>query len=782
MPEFSVIIPIRNSDSTLKHCLDSVLGQSCSEWEALCVYDDCADNSKKVIDEYCEKDNRFIFIHGRNKGLSGARNDGIRESKGKYILFLDSDDSFLPDAFSRIRREFEKLNCDIVVFGTKIVPETPRAGEWYYNALKTPERFYPSFSEKALFEEKSARPFVWRNAFSSSFIKENNLLFEEECTVGEDQVFQLCAFPYAKNGISFIKDVLYQYTWLRQGSLMAEYGKDKVFRLRGHIKMVEFVFRYWENNAFRNLSQKSIAIWAIYFLSSEIPYLEQKKINLLADDIIHLFDTQYMSEHSLKLLPQICRKKALMVKSCKLQRRTRLDFLRESLYWKWYWGGAMAAMRVFYEITTTFIANKITLGVKKMTLKGRLFEKSLFLHRKIAKKFGFDLVLKKESAEIPIQTPYIETTKNIQNEAWFKQVFSRLQSETTDSTHLNIAFIVPAPIKGSGGHRNIYRAVKFLKKNGHDLTVYYINTELDADTVKQQISDWFYDMEDIPFIHYEGQLGYHDVCVATWWETAYAIINNRTKIKYPFYFVQDYEPSFYPTSSAYILCENTYKQGFMHICSGPWCKAFLNNKYNARAEYFQFPVDRNVYNMSEKRTKTNQNIIFFAKPEMPRRCYEIGIQALQEFHKLAPNVEIILFGSNNVGDVSFPVTKLGILPTIQDLASLYRNADLGIVFSTTNPSLVPYEMMHCGLPVVDLDLEFALSKYGNNNDTVFLFDSRPNVMAKQIFESLNNKALLEIKKKSALDWVMKEFPSEDEMGQIVQSIIVNEVKNNAFKN
>ncbi len=412
-----------------------------------------------------------------------------------------------------------------------------------------------------------------------------------------------------------------------------------------------------------------------------------------------------------------------------------------------------------------------------MGVKKELFEKSLFLHRLIAKKFGLKIILKTNESQVPVvDSNSPRKIIEIQNKDYYKEVFEKKASVAIDIKNLDIAFIVPDPIKGSGGHRNIYRAVKFLKNAGHKLTVYYINTNLDADTVKQQVSDWFYDMSDIPFIHYEGKLSYHDVCVATWWETVYAIVDNLDKVKFPFYFVQDYEPSFYPTSSASILCENTYKQNFMHICSGPWCKTFLNKKYNAKAEYFQFPVDRKIYNQSKNRTKKNKNIIFFAKPEMPRRCFEIGIQALAEFYKINPNVEIILFGSNNVGNIPFPATKLGILPTIDDLADLYRNADLGIVFSTTNPSLVPYEMMHCGCPVVDMNLDFSISKYGNNENNVFLLDPRPNVMAKQLLSILNDENLLNLHSQSALTWVQKEFPSEDEMGNVVEKIILDEIK------
>lgn len=408
-------------------------------------------------------------------------------------------------------------------------------------------------------------------------------------------------------------------------------------------------------------------------------------------------------------------------------------------------------------------------------VKGKIFEKSLAIHRAIAKHFGVKIVLEADTPANTVSNSLKHVRTDVQDKDFYEQVYNKPFSTDIDLKCLDIAFIVPDPIKGSGGHRNIYRAVKFLKNKGHILTVYYINTKLDARTVKQQVSDWFYDMSDIPFICYDGSMGYHDVAVATWWETAYCMYDNAEKIKFQFNMVQDYEPAFYPMSSNSILAENTYKQDVMFICSGPWVKAFLNKKYNARAEYFQFPVNREIYNINRPRTKKNKNIIFFAKSEMYRRCYEIGIKALEEFHKLSPEIEIILFGSNNIGEVSFPCTKLGLLPTLDDLADLYRNADLGIVFSTTNPSLVPYEMMHCGCPVVDLDVEFALSKYGDNPNNVFLGDPRPNILAKQIKDIMDNSERREQVRESALEWVMKEFPTEDEMGQIVENIITDEI-------
>ncbi len=348
-----------------------------------------------------------------------------------------------------------------------------------------------------------------------------------------------------------------------------------------------------------------------------------------------------------------------------------------------------------------------------------------------------------------------------------------------DISHLHISFVVPEPIKGSGGHRNIYRAVKFLRDDGHLITVYYTQTSESPETVKKKVNDWFYDMHDVEFRKYTGRIRKSDVAIATWWETAYAVNNNLDNIRYPFYFVQDFEPSFYPVCSSYILAENTYRLGFSHICSGQWCSDFLQKKYNAEADFFQFPVNTGVYNsVNHKRTKQNKNIIFFAKPEMNRRCYEIGVMALEEFHKIRPDVEIILWGSNNVDVKSLPfkATSLGLLPTIDDLADLYANADIGIVFSTTNPSLVPYEMLCCGCPVVDLDLDGAVFKYGGSEDRVFLFSPEPKKMAMQIADVIDNEKLLSEKAASGREWVLRDFPTEEEMGRMICDMILNKIK------
>ena len=361
---------------------------------------------------------------------------------------------------------------------------------------------------------------------------------------------------------------------------------------------------------------------------------------------------------------------------------------------------------------------------------------------------------------------------------WAHEVFDKDVSKVVDPEHLDIAFLVPKPIKGGGGHRNIYRAVRFLSEYGHQVTVYHADCQDELGSVtKQHVCEWFYPLkEDVRFISYSGKIGPCDVCIACWWELSYELRKNISYVKYPFYLVQDYEAAFYPMSASALMAENSYKMGFSHICSGRWCKEFLEKKYNAEAAYFTFPVNHQIYNMDQPRTKRNKNIVFFAKPEMPRRCYELGIRALAIVKEQRPDIEIILYGSNNVTWIPCEVTLKGVLPTINDLAQLYRNATLGMVFSTTNPSLVPYEMMLCGCPVVDVNMEQAIMKYGNDENNVFLFDTEPERMASQILGIIDDEDLLCKKALSGRNWVKRTFPTEEEMGRIVEGFIKNKVK------
>lgn len=113
-PAISVIIPAYNAQEYLRECLDSVLAQSFSDFEAIVVNDGSTDDTLKIAEEYARKDPRIKILNEVNSGVSTARNIGIKSAKGTWVIFLDSDDILTPDALSILYEVSSKTQCKIV--------------------------------------------------------------------------------------------------------------------------------------------------------------------------------------------------------------------------------------------------------------------------------------------------------------------------------------------------------------------------------------------------------------------------------------------------------------------------------------------------------------------------------------------------------------------------------------------------------------------------------------------------------------------------------------------
>ncbi len=101
-PYFSIIVPVYNVAPYLREALDSVLAQTFTDWECLCVDDGSTDGSGAILDEYAAKDKRFRVFHKENGGVSSARNLALDNAKGEWICFLDGDDALLPKLLEKL--------------------------------------------------------------------------------------------------------------------------------------------------------------------------------------------------------------------------------------------------------------------------------------------------------------------------------------------------------------------------------------------------------------------------------------------------------------------------------------------------------------------------------------------------------------------------------------------------------------------------------------------------------------------------------------------------------
>jgi glycosyltransferase involved in cell wall biosynthesis len=340
---------------------------------------------------------------------------------------------------------------------------------------------------------------------------------------------------------------------------------------------------------------------------------------------------------------------------------------------------------------------------------------------------------------------------------------------------LSISWVVPTPFAGSGGHRNIFRAVRYLSQFGHSVRMYFSRG---GDFGTSQELESFLGSSFFP-TGAKVILGVEDVSpcdalIATHWTTAYTVHANREKAKRVFYFVQDFEPYFHPMGDDYIRAENTYKMGFTCITSGPWCAKMLKERYGAKADHFRFPLDTNIYYPRNAIKRETKVVIFFARPDMPRRCYPLGVEALTALYERNPELEICLFGSDKVDSarVPFPHRNVGLVPTLDDLAELYSSATLGVAFSTTNPSLVPFEMMACGCPVVDLDYADNYINYGSR-DNVMLVAPTAEGIAEGIELLVRNQELRAKIARNGFDFA-RSLPNEREVARRIESLIIKE--------
>ena len=116
MPAISVIITVYRTEKYLRTCLDSILHQTFTDWEAICVDDGSPDKCPEILDAYAAADSRFSVIHQKNAGVSESRNLALLSAKGKYCLFVDSDDFIHPQLMEICYHFAEKTDSDMVSF------------------------------------------------------------------------------------------------------------------------------------------------------------------------------------------------------------------------------------------------------------------------------------------------------------------------------------------------------------------------------------------------------------------------------------------------------------------------------------------------------------------------------------------------------------------------------------------------------------------------------------------------------------------------------------------
>ena len=219
--EISIIVPIYNAEKTLSQTLNSIRNQSYNNFEVLLIDDGSSDGSSKICNRYVSLDNRFNYVYQHNKGLSSARNEGLKIANGDYVIFVDSDDTLPPRSLEHLinaKNKFESaLICGSYLMNKTRNRQLLMANNFDIIRKNTPQKFID------VLNRVPTAP--WAKLYSREIIIKNNLKFPITIPYGEDAIFM---YQYAEfvDEIVTIDDLVYEYNFLDCNSAGRKFYKN----------------------------------------------------------------------------------------------------------------------------------------------------------------------------------------------------------------------------------------------------------------------------------------------------------------------------------------------------------------------------------------------------------------------------------------------------------------------------------------------------------------------------------------------------------------------------
>lgn len=267
MPKVTIIMPVYNVKPYLALSMQSVRRQTMPDIQIICVDDGSTDGSGELLDKFAAVDSRIQVIHKENGGVSSAKNAGLAQATGDYIIFFDPDDVLHENACERVACVFDETSADIVAFGGAPLPEAA-SYVWLDDVLNTRNATFIGFDINVLMREKT-RPFAWRTACSRAFLERTGVHYDETISYGEDQVFQFAVFPRAEKTV-LISDKLIDYRVVRDGSFMFDSHRDNNGRILEHIRIVRNILTDWRTLGILDENRLEMFEWSVEFLMRDL--------------------------------------------------------------------------------------------------------------------------------------------------------------------------------------------------------------------------------------------------------------------------------------------------------------------------------------------------------------------------------------------------------------------------------------------------------------------------------------------------------------------------------
>lgn len=260
---FSIIVPIYNVDKWLEKCLNSIIIQKCDCFEAILVDDGSTDRSSDICDLYSTKYKNIKTVHKKNGGLVSARNCGIKQATGKYIIYVDGDDWIKPNYLSECEKVINNHpDIDLIIFDYECV---------YKNSVITITK--NTYSKVKFYDENKVKKDIYPNLMwnkikwkiepsSSNKVFKKELLLEHYCKdesidIGEDVAYVYEYIFNCKNAY-FLNKTLYCYNKQNAASLTTLYGGDP------KISLYNYLFKNLLTNKYNKTVHKQVTTYYLH--------------------------------------------------------------------------------------------------------------------------------------------------------------------------------------------------------------------------------------------------------------------------------------------------------------------------------------------------------------------------------------------------------------------------------------------------------------------------------------------------------------------------------------
>jgi len=324
-----------------------------------------------------------------------------------------------------------------------------------------------------------------------------------------------------------------------------------------------------------------------------------------------------------------------------------------------------------------------------------------------------------------------------------------LGARESQAAGLTIAMVVRAPIANTGGgYKKIFQLIRHLSCSGHDVSVYVEPIAHLANRSEGYIDDYCrknFDCGNARICVGHSEISDCDVAIATNWPTANvvdALANARLRV----YLVQDDEAEFYDSEDPLRQAARaTYDLPLLIVGMGRYLAQIFGGRNRLPYPHVDFALHEAFFenrDLVEKKlgemTVTDSGVLlFFARPGIPRRAFDLGVKALTRFANACPDVEIRLYGLEKRQTLPFEFVDLGVIDQ-PEVARQMREANVHLSFSRTNASTVMFEAMACGAVAVELDLPGVRALLDDPSTCVLCEDS-PEAVAGSLVELFGDR-------------------------------------------